>query len=103
SPFHWCTRFCAFSVFLTSKKICLNLGARALTVSVPIPDVAPVIAKFMMINPCVLLPACTKRCSCQSSMQDIPFLPLIFCNFISRSEEHTSELQSRENLVCRLL
>src|SRR6266511_5424430 len=25
------------------------------------------------------------------------------CSRISRSEEHTSELQSRENLVCRLL
>src|SRR5690606_41976580 len=25
------------------------------------------------------------------------------CSWISRSEEHTSELQSRENLVCRLL
>src|SRR5690606_42023848 len=25
------------------------------------------------------------------------------CNPYSRSEEHTSELQSRENLVCRLL
>src|SRR5690606_10475160 len=24
-------------------------------------------------------------------------------SFVSRSEEHTSELQSRENLVCRLL
>src|SRR5690606_41655819 len=24
-------------------------------------------------------------------------------NFLDRSEEHTSELQSRENLVCRLL
>src|SRR5690606_41929392 len=24
-------------------------------------------------------------------------------DFVSRSEEHTSELQSRENLVCRLL
>src|SRR5690606_41331970 len=27
----------------------------------------------------------------------------VFCGFHSRSEEHTSELQSRENLVCRLL
>src|SRR5690606_41295527 len=30
----------------------------------------------------------------------------MFCgpsNWITRSEEHTSELQSRENLVCRLL
>src|SRR5436309_11513827 len=26
-----------------------------------------------------------------------------FCNRHFRSEEHTSELQSRENLVCRLL
>src|SRR5436309_9465847 len=25
------------------------------------------------------------------------------CSYRSRSEEHTSELQSRENLVCRLL
>src|SRR5690606_41335106 len=26
-----------------------------------------------------------------------------FENYVGRSEEHTSELQSRENLVCRLL
>src|SRR5690606_41881459 len=26
-----------------------------------------------------------------------------YCTAIERSEEHTSELQSRENLVCRLL
>src|SRR5690606_39476853 len=29
--------------------------------------------------------------------------PLCRCGAIDRSEEHTSELQSRENLVCRLL
>src|SRR5690606_41943228 len=28
---------------------------------------------------------------------------LFSCNIFIRSEEHTSELQSRENLVCRLL
>src|SRR5436309_12679302 len=27
----------------------------------------------------------------------------VACNFVERSEENTSELQSRENLVCRLL
>src|SRR5690606_40594782 len=27
----------------------------------------------------------------------------VFVHIIDRSEEHTSELQSRENLVCRLL
>src|SRR5207302_6538096 len=31
------------------------------------------------------------------------FLDAGFDAYISRSEEHTSELQSRENLVCRLL
>src|SRR5690606_40446870 len=30
-------------------------------------------------------------------------LPAGACNSWKRSEEHTSELQSRENLVCRLL
>src|SRR5690606_40442239 len=29
------------------------------------------------------------------------FVPGSLINLISRSEEHTSELQSRENLVCR--
>src|SRR5690606_40255102 len=32
-----------------------------------------------------------------------PDLPISFSFWIKRSEEHTSELQSRENLVCRLL
>src|SRR5690606_39395479 len=27
----------------------------------------------------------------------------VFCSSCQRSEEHTSELQSRENIVCRLL
>src|SRR5690606_41982324 len=34
-------------------------------------------------------------------LQGMAFLP--FKMLLSRSEEHTSELQSRENLVCRLL
>src|SRR2546430_6015901 len=29
--------------------------------------------------------------------------PLFGCPFLRRSEEHTSELQSQSNLVCRLL
>src|SRR5690606_41945124 len=33
----------------------------------------------------------------------IGFLYLAFFAYFARSEEHTSELQSRENLVCRLL
>src|SRR3712207_8246464 len=31
------------------------------------------------------------------------FLPRVFDRFTQRSEEHTSELQSRQYLVCRLL
>src|SRR5690606_40206247 len=33
----------------------------------------------------------------------LKFLKTFFIAFFLRSEEHTSELQSRENLVCRLL
>src|SRR3712207_7545882 len=43
-------------------------------------------------------------CHIQDSTQ-FPFVLQIytFCYFIKRSEEHTSELQSRQYLVCRLL
>src|SRR5690606_42002583 len=34
--------------------------------------------------------------------KDIPNKSYVYTNFNERSEEHTSELQSRENLVCRL-
>src|SRR5690606_42108262 len=34
---------------------------------------------------------------------DQPVVPAADDDDVSRSEEHTSELQSRENLVCRLL
>src|SRR5690606_41943838 len=33
----------------------------------------------------------------------VPVLPATYGRMPRRSEEHTSELQSRENLVCRLL
>src|SRR3712207_8959613 len=35
--------------------------------------------------------------------KDIPFLAQAYGREIKRSEEHTSELQSRQYLVCRLL
>src|SRR5690606_41146945 len=35
--------------------------------------------------------------------EDVDAPPIIVRDRILRSEEHTSELQSRENLVCRLL
>src|SRR5690554_7274569 len=43
-------------------------------------------------------------CIIPKSIPTIDILGLFFLNFlISRSEEHTSELQSRPHLVCRLL
>src|SRR3712207_6877202 len=45
----------------------------------------------------------------RSSGTDFPWGPMVTCsrvkscNFSQRSEEHTSELQSRQYLVCRLL
>src|SRR5690606_42040364 len=41
--------------------------------------------------------ACFRK---SSRLNDFLSMP---CSFSIRSEEHTSELQSRENLVCRLL
>src|SRR2546430_5383549 len=35
--------------------------------------------------------------------QEDGFLPDALLNYLVRSEEHTSELQSQSNLVCRLL
>src|SRR3989440_7901132 len=43
----------------------------------------------------------TIRTAQKPSFTDITWLPLK--DFTSRSEEHTSELQSRSDLVCRLL
>src|SRR5690606_41742634 len=38
-----------------------------------------------------------------TSLGTFPMFGLMQCTASMRSEEHTSELQSRENLVCRLL
>src|SRR5205809_5289119 len=40
---------------------------------------------------------------CQREYHIAPFFPRVADNHGSRSEEHTSELQSRLHLVCRLL
>src|SRR5690606_39813746 len=44
---------------------------------------------------------CSRRCSC--FVRVYCALWGLCCASPARSEEHTSELQSRENLVCRLL
>src|SRR5690606_39487000 len=44
---------------------------------------------------------CPEAASCEALYNSSDAAFQAFCN--SRSEEHTSELQSRENLVCRLL
>src|SRR5690606_41061311 len=49
--------------------------------------------------------ACDRACAQAATARSVPSDNLVgadrFCS--PRSEEHTSELQSRENLVCRLL
>src|SRR5690606_40105418 len=54
---------------------------------------------FEPADPCTISMA-TKRVRSDSAMPSFHALP---AGAIARSEEHTSELQSRENLVCRLL
>src|SRR5690606_41921855 len=44
-----------------------------------------------------------QRCFTMVNVADSTDVNVRFCTFKLRSEEHTSELQSRENLVCRLL
>src|SRR5690606_39776956 len=51
-------------------------------------------------NPSVFEPTPIQICSYQINTE---YNLTIRKNEITRSEEHTSELQSRENLVCRLL
>src|SRR5438105_6838809 len=54
------------------------------------------------------MPPCRPRCAC-NRMQANPTLPWLIITIMAfaitsaRSEEHTSELQSRVDLVCRLL
>src|SRR5690606_40871826 len=54
--------------------------------------------------PCVLVPCASPVPSSWRATCAWPELSCVwFVSLVSRSEEHTSELQSRENLVCRLL
>src|SRR2546430_10024219 len=41
--------------------------------------------------------------TCFTLFQAVSDIPVMWTNRLSRSEEHTSELQSQSNLVCRLL
>src|SRR2546428_8195753 len=43
------------------------------------------------------------RCATNSNFKNCDFVKKLFSLLPNRSEEHTSELQSRSDLVCRLL
>src|SRR5690606_40754647 len=51
----------------------------------------------------VRLPSWAKLRASDHAVVDLPSLGPALVTSRTRSEEHTSELQSRENLVCRLL
>src|SRR5258707_3014354 len=60
----------------------------------------PYTTLFRSNQPASELGDCFPRCFCRSDHPE-PTLRLVVP--VSRSEEHTSELQSRQYLVCRLL
>src|SRR5690606_40147878 len=51
----------------------------------------------------ILVKVYTDWCGWCKKMDKETFMDSEVINYVNRSEEHTSELQSRENLVCRLL
>src|SRR5690606_40126457 len=65
------------------------------------------------VNDEITAPACFEQCLIVSNIgldhlyslafQQVPVVISGLVDLVGRSEEHTSELQSRENLVCRLL
>src|SRR5699024_11220533 len=57
-----------------------------------IPNIIGIAARNIMVVPCIVIISLYK-----------PALIKSFSGLINRSEEHTSELQSRFDLVCRLL
>src|SRR3989442_9500913 len=52
---------------------------------------------------CARLMSGTRLNSAVGALRPTPLPPLLFREAAERSEEHTSELQSRPHLVCRLL
>src|SRR2546429_5697607 len=64
------------------------------------------LAVCMFVRACGISPA-SSVVSCTSTCSPVEILPLttgrVVCPPLVRSEEHTSELQSRLHLVCRLL
>src|SRR5690606_41462686 len=62
-------------------------------------------ASFALISSAISWAVRSRSEKSSNTMNTVPtFGVLVPCNALKpRSEEHTSELQSRENLVCRLL
>src|SRR2546430_5068606 len=58
---------------------------------------------FVLDNPCPAKPVATRGCRCTHYYCLLSIVVMSTTHFGFRSEEHTSELQSQSNLVCRLL
>src|SRR5690606_41234538 len=89
--FPYTTLFRSQGIGLVGRPRAGLLGARLLTCEIPTPS-PPAGSGFLSTAPNAELVAQTPKSS--RRLSTIP---------AARSEEHTSELQSRENLVCRLL
>src|SRR2546422_2644297 len=85
--------------------VCLGLGRRN-TVNAPAPVVQALLSNDMSARPhsaCTIAPGFRHFKVTESSTGKLAFLIHITSIAHKRSEEHTSELQSRLHLVCRLL
>src|SRR5690606_40259106 len=94
-----CFVFCFFFFFFTDS-------AASVIYSLSLHDALPIFSLFL--NSAVRLVSVPlvkliKKSCFSSSVNTMLFFKSSFMSSTNRSEEHTSELQSRENLVCRLL
>src|SRR5215475_1885549 len=71
--------------------------ARSRAIGNVIPTIPPFDAEY------AACPICPSKAAIEAVLMITPRSPPAFGSCPARSEEHTSELQSRENLVCRLL
>src|SRR2546422_7378421 len=96
----------------------LATPAAAVTVvvpfSVPPPGLLPIVSVTPPVNPVARLPKESYAVTSTAGVMVAPAVVLVGCTvntswdaaageIVKRSEEHTSELQSRLHLVCRLL
>src|SRR5690606_21602465 len=93
-------------VYASGLELYKHLGYTVVKVTNPWPDATETFTYVMQKKDAVVPDSLKKYTTVQVPLQSIvvtstTHIPAM--EMLGRSEEHTSELQSRENLVCRLL